>query len=219
MIRERGDLELLSARDDFDLERETESRPWLGLFAGLAAGLVATLAMDGFQSLTKRTTAPLRRDETAGDEQEEPSTVKLGRRLSKRVLHRDLDDSSAQVVSDALHYGYGTLMGGVYGLMAEFFPKTAIAAGAPYGALLFTLGDEVAVPALGLAKKPTAYPIGVHARAFGAHLVYGTALDLLRRGIRSCMLEVEAKRDRRGGYDRARAVVFIDRTEIETKML
>lgn len=221
MIGERGDLELLSAHDSFDFEPESETRPWLGLCAGLAAGFLATLAMDGFHSLSRRATAPLRGNgnEAEKSEAEESSTVKLGRRLSRQVLHRDLDDASAQWVSESLHYGYGTLMGGVYGLLAELFPKTTTAAGAPYGALLFALGDEVVVPALRLAKKPSEYPFGVHARALGAHLVYGTTLDLLRRGIRSCTTELETRRAERSGSDQARAVVFIDRTEIETEAL
>ena len=54
------------------------------------------------------------------------------------------------------------------------------------------------------------------ARAFGAHLVYGTVLELLRRGIRPCMLDFEARRAESAGSDQPRAVVFIDRTEYET---
>ena len=215
---------LQGARDLFDRgHSDTGSKPLLGMCAGLAAGFLATLAMDGFQRLAKQAIAS-RGDEGAGNDQssggdhEEPATLKVSRRIGKRVLHRDLDDSSAQLASEAVHYGYGTLMGGVYGVLAELFPKTATASGAPYGAVLFALGDEVAVPALGLSKRPSEYPLASHAQALGAHLVYGTALDLLRRGIRSCMIEREARRALPAGDDRPlRAVPWPDRTEFETE--
>jgi uncharacterized membrane protein YagU involved in acid resistance len=85
-------------------------------------------------------------------------------------------------------------MGGIYGLLAELFPPTKAAAGVPYATTLFLLGDEVMVPAMGLSKSPTHYPISTHVKALGAHLAYGVTLDLLRRGILDCIASTRARR-------------------------
>jgi uncharacterized membrane protein YagU involved in acid resistance len=120
--------------------------------------------------------------------------MKLSRRIGRSIFHRELDEGGAQAASEALHYGYGTLMGGVYGLLAELFPPTTAAAGVPYATTLFLLGDEVMVPALGLSKAPTHYPLSTHVKALGAHLAYGVTLDLLRRGILDCIASTRADR-------------------------
>jgi hypothetical protein len=41
----------------------------------------------------------------------------------------------------------------------------------------------VAVPALGLSKKPTESPAAVHAYALASHAVYGLTTDLVRRAV------------------------------------
>ena len=43
------------------------------------------------------------------------------------------------------------------------------------GVGLWLFGDEVVMPLSGLAKGPTAYPMELHAHAFGAHVAYGLA--------------------------------------------
>jgi uncharacterized membrane protein YagU involved in acid resistance len=217
MIGERGDLGWWEPTERGERAwRGEESSPLRGLCAGLAAGLLATLVMDGFSKLVETTSEAIgngsQEEKRDGDE---PATAKLGRRISRSVIRRDLDHDSAQLASEAVHYGYGTLMGGLYGLLGEIFPTVTVASGAPWGAALFLLGDEVMVPALGLAKGPREVPVSTHARALGAHLLYGTTLDLLRRGILACMAQRDA---RRGEQDVAPAssLVWIDSTELET---
>jgi uncharacterized membrane protein YagU involved in acid resistance len=75
-------------------------------------------------------------------------------------------------------------MGGVYGALTELSPKVASGAGMPFGAALWLAADEVAVPALGLSKKPTESPAPIHAYALASHLVYGLTTDLVRRVVR-----------------------------------
>jgi hypothetical protein len=49
----------------------------------------------------------------------------------------------------------------------------AIGEGAIYGARLWLLGDEFAVPLLGLSDKPTAYPRIKHLQLHAQHLGFG----------------------------------------------
>ena len=76
------------------------------------------------------------------------------------------------------------MVGGLYGGIAEVLPGVAAGLGLPFGFALWLLGDEVAVPALGLAKPPLEYPPEVHADALAAHFMYGVTTDLLRRVFR-----------------------------------
>lgn len=55
--------------------------------------------------------------------------------------------------------------------------------GAVAGIVLQEDEKKVAVPALGLSKKPAEYPAAVHAQALASHLVYGLTTDLVRRGL------------------------------------
>ena len=80
-----------------------------------------------------------------------------------------------------VHYVYGTAIGALYGGFAAHNPTTALGFGTGYGAAAWAMGDEMAVPALGLAKKPTEVPLATHAQELGAHLVYGATLEGVRR--------------------------------------
>jgi uncharacterized membrane protein YagU involved in acid resistance len=60
-------------------------------------------------------------------------------------------------------------------------------AGLVFGAALFVLADEVAVPAFGLSGKPTEVPVSSHLYGLGAHLVYGISAEIARRGMRAAL--------------------------------
>lgn len=179
-----------------------------GMAAGLLAGAAASWVMNQFQQV--RATNPPQRPENGGgaaggaeakshaqegDEGEdkglhqsenldENATVKTAQRISQQVLHRNLTDSEKQVAGPAVHYAYGSLVGALYGGMAELLPITSAGLGLPFGFALWVLGDEIAVPALGLGKQPTEYSPEVHADALAAHFMYGATTDVLRRVLR-----------------------------------
>jgi uncharacterized membrane protein YagU involved in acid resistance len=72
----------------------------------------------------------------------------------------------------------------VYGITAELRPNTTSAIGLPYGTLVWAVIDEAAVPALGLSKSITKYPLSTHAYALASHFVFGAATELVRRAVR-----------------------------------
>ena len=104
----------------------------------------------------------------------EPATVAVGRIAYEKVTGREPDREQGARLGKAVHWGYGLAVGSLYGLLEPRFDRD-LSAGLGYGVALWLLGDELAVPALGLAKGPTAHPPTVHAQALGAHLVYGLA--------------------------------------------
>ena len=86
-----------------------------------------------------------------------------------------------------MHYGFGALMGAVYGGLSEEFSPTSSAWGTAFGSALFIGADEIAVPALGLAPGPSETPLNMHLFAWASHLVYGAALESVRRPVRSAL--------------------------------
>lgn len=177
-----------------------------GMAAGLLAGAAAAWVMNQFQQI-RAMNPPQRPDQGGGggeakshaqqgqeqgevqglhqtDNLDENATVKTAELISQRVLHRDLTQSEKQIAGPAVHYAYGSLVGALYGGMAELLPITAAGLGMPFGFALWLLGDEIAVPALGLGKQPTEYSPEVHADALAAHFMYGATTDVLRRFLR-----------------------------------
>ena len=107
------------------------------------------------------------------NKKDEPATVAVGRIAYERLRGRRPTRQKGAQLGKAVHWGYGLAMGGLWGLLERRIAEGDLKAGLGYGAALWLLGDELAVPLLGLAKGPTAHPPRVHAQALGAHLVYG----------------------------------------------
>lgn len=169
-----------------------------GLVAGLAGGLAATLVMTQMQSLMKQAQRKLTADEEAHngskggkpkksgkkkEESAEPATKKVATAVSEKVLRRELTESEKRPAGEAVHYGFGTLMGGAYGVLAEALPVTTTGFGTAFGAGLWAVADEVAVPALGLGPSPKKTPLAQHGYALVSHLVYGAVTEGVRRGV------------------------------------
>jgi hypothetical protein len=181
----------------------SRKRPSLakGLIAGAAAGIAATLMMDQFQSLLssaqKATEKHKRMSEgepewqikhdQAQAEQEnaakENSTERAARRIAQ-AAGTSIANENRKAAGQAVHYGFGTLMGLVYAVTAEWLPDVTAGSGAAFGTLLFLTADEVAVPAFQLSASPTETPISGHLQYWAAHMVYGATLETTRNLVR-----------------------------------
>lgn len=162
---------------------------WKGLAAGLIGGLVASWAMNQFQSLMKNLSSS--EEESQGEknksEEQEPPTVKTAEAISETLFSHELTDDQKKAAGPIVHYAFGSLNGAAYGAMAEVMPETAIGAGLPFGALLWLGADEIALPVIGLTKSPLEYPISTHVNALATHLIYGLTTDMVRRAVRYVM--------------------------------
>lgn len=105
--------------------------------------------------------------------------------LAQPVLHRHLTKDEKKKAGPLVHYVYGAVLGGIYGLLAELSPAFSKGVGTGYAAAVWLIGDEIAVPKLGLSKPPTAYPVSIHAKSLASHLVYGVTADAVRRAVRA----------------------------------
>ncbi len=155
-----------------------------GAVAGLIGGLVASFVMSEFQSLLSSLSEE---EKESKKKKEEPANVKAAEEISKAVFDHRLKKSEKEPAGEAMHYAMGATSGLIYGIASEIALLTTVGLGLPFGAAVWLVADDVVVPALGLAKPATEYPLSTHAYALSSHLVYGLTTDLVRRGVRSLL--------------------------------
>lgn len=114
----------------------------------------------------------------------EPATETVARLAHEAVTGDEPEDDRRATLGQVVHWGYGMLVGALYGaLRDDDADGLDVGGGLGYGAALWLLGDEIAVPVLGLARGPTAHPASMHASMFGAHLVYGATTAAANRAL------------------------------------
>lgn len=166
---------------------------WLGIAAGACGGLVASFAMNQFQSLLSEASKAVSSDQekqqseqqqqqqSESSESSDNATVMAAKAISSTVFNHELTGEEKQWAGPAVHYGLGTTLGAVYGVLAEVLPGSTVGAGTLYGTAVWLVADEIAVPAFGLSQPPTETPASSHLTAWASHLVFGLVTDLTRR--------------------------------------
>jgi len=165
---------------------------------GAVASLAGVLAMDMYTRAMKKFVAPNKpprkrsRKRGALDDisavgmqarKDEPSTETVARLAYKAVADEELTKQTRERMGQVVHWVYGIGVGAIYGALRSRFPSSPMIAGLGYGTALWLLGDEIAVPVLGLSKGPTAHAPAVHAKSLGAHLVYGLTTAAATRAL------------------------------------
>jgi putative membrane protein len=167
---------------------DATTNAWKGLAAGLIGGLAATYVMTRFQELSGKLEKKLdKKEQGQGEGKGENATVKAAAKISRGLFDHQLTPGEKKTAGPAVHYGFGTLTGALYGVLAELAPALTRGAGAPFGTALWLGADEVAVPAFGLSGPPWESPPSVHAQGLAAHLVYGVAAEGVRKLVRRAL--------------------------------
>ena len=181
-----------------------EGDVWKGLAAGLIGGLVASWTMNQFQAVWSKVAEGFEKPHDAQSmqpsegqeasqaseesrEEQDDVTVKTARAVSEGVFGHELKESEKETAGAAVHYAFGTAVGGLYGAVVELSPEVTMGAGLPFGAAFWLVADETAVPLLGLSKGPTEYPLSTHVYALASHFVYGATAELVRRAVRNAL--------------------------------
>jgi uncharacterized membrane protein YagU involved in acid resistance len=172
-----------------------------GIITGATAGIAATLIMDQFLKLTSAGQKAVEKqmklahgespwqvahEQVQQEEQaaqQEGSTEIVARKIAS-AAGKTLDKEKKKTAGQVVHYTFGTLMGIVYGVSAEFIPEVSTGAGTAFGTILFLGADELAVPAFQLSPAPTETPAKDHLQHWAAHVVYGGSLELVRSLVR-----------------------------------
>lgn len=164
--------------------------PWKGLVAGLAGGLAATVVMTQFQNAWTKASKTIKRDDHRDEDdngqpqrpEAEDATMKAAGKVA-RVVGYELSHDQKKKASPLVHYGFGTLMGGLYGIAmesAKLRRRQLLLSGTGFGTAVFVFADELAVPALGLSGQSES-SLGTHLYGLASHLVYGMSAEGVRR--------------------------------------
>ena len=157
--------------------RSGKNKTYKGVIAGAIGGLAASWIMTRFQFLLSNALG----EESPHEGEEEDATVKTAQKVASGVLHQELSADQKKIAGPLVHYAYGTGIGALYGGLAQKNATTKSGFGSAYGTAVWALGDEIAVPAFGLGKKPWETPASQHLQALAAHVVYGITLEGVRR--------------------------------------
>lgn len=178
-----------------------------GLAAGVVAGIVASWVMNQFQSTWSKLIEGKEKphgaqslqegsphhgvarelEERGSDDEEDNAAVRAGTAVTEFVFDKKLTREEKQTAGAVAHYAMGAASGAIYGAAAEFTPLATAGAGLPFGAAVWLVADEAVVPAAGLSKGPTEYPLSVHAYALASHLVFGASTEVVRRAVRRAL--------------------------------
>jgi uncharacterized membrane protein YagU involved in acid resistance len=153
---------------------------------GAMGGLLGAWVMNQFQAGMECAEKSVRKHSERGwgdrfRKEEEPATLKVAEKVSETAFEHRLNSQEKKIAEPVVHYAFGALVGAIYGGLAEVAPKTTFLAGMGYGAAVWLLADEIAVPAAGLSQSPRKTPWPKHLEALGAHLVYGLTTEGTRR--------------------------------------
>jgi hypothetical protein len=182
------------------MENERERHALRGILAGAGAGLAASWVMNRFMSgpgqklqqalethEERRKEHQSQRKEQDGEPKQDATMKAADAMVATATGGRHLSFEQQETAGPVVHYGFGALVGGLYGGLAEYVPTVRRGFGTGFGTALFAGADLVAVPAFGLgpsvsetSPKPLANPLA-------AHLVYGATTELLRRVLRAVL--------------------------------
>jgi len=156
--------------------------------AGVLGGLAGTLAMNYAQRVWTRAvdgeapkSAGGKHDARDWQEREEGRNANelAAQAIAKRVIGRSLTNDELSVAAPIAHYTFGAAMGGLYGCCMHD-RQNRMTRGVAFGAAVWLIADEIAMPLFRLSAPTTERSVEKHAQSFAAHIVFGTVADLVR---------------------------------------
>lgn len=150
------------------------------LVRGLAAGAIGTAAMTAHQEIV----AKLRDSDSSGTAdgeaqqdpwQSAPAPAKVAKRVIEGVFQARVSPDKIGLLSNAMHWGYGTFWGAVYGLLQETVGGEPQVMGPLFGSGVWASSYVQLVP-MGLYQPPWTYSPKMLANDLGYHLTYGVGV-------------------------------------------
>lgn len=145
---------------------------------GATAGIVAAFAMQQFVTLWHSTKGRKLQDGAFGLDRE--ADINAAQGLWQFLFGKNLTEGEAITVARVMHYGYSAAASTGYTALVRRNPIFQAGFGTLYGAVLWLIGDEIAITLMRLSD-PRSKTKASHSIAFAAHLVFGSVTELSRR--------------------------------------
>ena len=144
--------------------RLNDSTSPLGAVArGLGAGLIGTGVMTAVQTAVMK----------AQGSESSDMPAQVGKRISEGVFKQPVPREKMGTLNNAMHFGYGTSWGALYGLTeGTLHPRSSTLDGLLFGTVVWG-ASLLELPAMKLAPPVWEYPPKQLAMDLGYHLAYG----------------------------------------------
>jgi uncharacterized membrane protein YagU involved in acid resistance len=147
---------------------------------GVAAGVAGTAVMTAWQTAAAKLSpagqASSSEDQARNPWDEASAPAQVARRILKGVFKRKVPASQIPLLTNVMHWGYGTSWGIVYGLVAGTTGRSRVPDGMLFGTAVWTMSYVQLVP-MGLYELPWKYPSRVVALDVSYHLAYGIGVS------------------------------------------
>ncbi len=168
----------------------TRLTPLETVVRGLAAGVVGTGFMTAWQKLAAKLKSssqdrePEPREPSEDPWEEASAPAKVARRIGEGVFHKQVSPELIPLLTNAMHWGYGTAWGTVYGLAAGSARRTpGLTGGAAFGTVVWLMSYAQLVP-MGLYDPPWRTPPRDLALDLSYHLAYGAGVATAYRRLK-----------------------------------
>lgn len=141
---------------------------------GILAGLVGGAAGSGMKLVGELVYPP--RTEGQGP----PPAI-----LAQKLAGRPLSQTEKTAATQTIHWITGSLVGAVYGGLAELAPVVTAGYGVGLGWALLLATHESTLPLLGLSKPPLQQPLQEQGSEIATHALFGVSVEFVRRRIRA----------------------------------
>jgi hypothetical protein len=152
--------------------------PRAAIARGVLAGVIGTAAMTAWQELAAKlqdSEEPEAQDEQPHDPWEQaPAPAQVARRISEGGFHHSISSDRIPLLTNVMHWAYGTGWGVLYGLAVAGRPRGAATAGrgAFFGAAVWASSYVQLVP-MGIYELSWKYKPKELALDLSYHLAYG----------------------------------------------
>jgi hypothetical protein len=139
---------------------------------GLAAGAIGTAIFTVYQ--TRIRGAGSADPPPPREWSDAPDPARVGERVASGVFGKDVPIERAPLLTNIVHWAYGSGWGAVYGVIRESAGHPALSGVGLTCAVMAT--DYTLLPAMGIYEPPWRYRAATIARDFADHLVHGLAV-------------------------------------------
>ena len=149
------------------------------------AGAIGTAVMTAAQTLASKARG------SGGDEEEgaetgasaeqrdpweqAPAPAKVARKILEAVFACEVPPDKIGLLTNAVHWGYGTSWGALYGLLQRGRRVSPVRSGLVFGTAVWAVSYVTLVP-MGIYRPPWRYPPGELALDLSYHLAYGAGV-------------------------------------------
>ena len=161
-----------------------------GIIVGLGASWIKALTEPRLQSVAERILrpSPAQKQEVGADPAGRPENMPpavLANRTAVALGHGGLTVAQRLRVQEAIHYGFGAGLGVAYSVAARRWRVVSRGRGALVGLAIYAGTHASALPALGIQRPPWRLAPAAVVWESTSHVVFGTALEALRRAIQA----------------------------------